>query len=121
LAISLYKHAMSADLYKKTMAKRLTNITKAILPLTDLFSQEDIENILRNENVKVYAGKILPSTWRTAADKNNRSRIIEVALRGLEKNTPDNASYEKAILLADAMQVFAARVVKEIDSPQKKN
>ncbi len=112
---------MSTDLYKKTMTKRLTNVTKAILPLTDLFSQEDIENILKNADVKKYAGKILPSTWRMAADKSNRPKLIKFAMKGLEKNVPDSASYEKAVLLAEAMQVFAERIVKEIDFPQKKN
>lgn len=121
MAVFLYKSAMSTDLHKKTMTKRLNNITKAILPLTDLFSQEDIENISKNADVKKYAGKILPSTWRIAADKNNQPMLIESAMKGLEKNAPGKVSYEYAVIMADAMQVFAERVVKEIDFPQKKN
>ena len=105
----------------KTKAKRLSTIAKAIFPLTDLFSQEDIDSILKNENVKMYAGKILPSTWIIAADKNNRDKVIETAFNSLKGNHPESATYEKAALLADAMQVLAVRIVKELNSTTKEN
>lgn len=105
----------------KTKAKRLGAVARAILPLTELFSQEDIESILKNENIKKYAGKILPSTWLLVADKNNRDKVIEVALTSLKESNPESASYEKAALLADAMQSFAERIVKEMDLPSKES
>ncbi len=105
----------------KMKAKRLSAVAKAIFPLTDLFSQEDIDNILKNENVKKYAGKILPSTWALAADKNNRDRVIESALNSLKENHPESASYEKAAILSDAMQALAVKVLKELNSSAKEN
>lgn len=105
----------------KTKIKRLSTVAKALFPLTDLFSQEDIDSILKNENVKKYAGKILPSIWAIAADKNNREKVIEAAFNSLKENQPESASYEKATLMADAMQSLAARLVKELNSPAKEN
>lgn len=114
--IPLYKQK---DMKDKN--KRLGTVSRAIFSFTELFSQSDIENILKNENFKRNANKILPSTWRMISNKENRQMVIDTALKGLEENNPENATYEKAVLMADAMQALAARVVKEIDTPHAKN
>ncbi len=101
--------------------KRLNSVFRTILSFTDFVSQEDIENLSKNEIFLRNARKIAPSTWRIAADLNNRPKIIEAAHKSLENENADNASYEKAEALADAMQVIAKRMVEEINNPKGSN
>lgn len=55
--------------------------------------------------------KIPKERFRFAAKEENRSVLIESALKSLRKTNPD-ASYGQATLLADIMQTFATKVLK---------
>lgn len=59
--------------------------------------------------------KIQKETFRIAADKSNREKVIESALKYLKKTNPDT-NYEQAASLADMMQIFARMLIEQEDS-----
>ncbi len=54
------------------------------------------------------------STYRFAADDSNRQAVINSALKSLKQSDPENASFEKAEILADLLRSFAKVLVTDL-------
>ena len=55
------------------------------------------------------------STFRFAANDGNRQAVIDSALKSLQKTDPENATFEKAEVLADLLRSFAKVIISDLD------
>lgn len=72
-----------------------------------------IERVALVEYREKFSG-ISESTFKFAADDSNRQAVIESALKSLKKSDPENASFEKAEVLADLLRSFAKVLVADL-------
>lgn len=72
---------------------------------------DEIQQISKEGIFEEVFKKIPKTRFRFAAKEENRPALIESALKSLRRNNPD-ASHSQAILLADIMQEFAKKVLK---------
>ncbi|MCL4384567.1 hypothetical protein M1116_03875 [Patescibacteria group bacterium] len=69
------------------------------------------------ELVEKYRG-ISVDTFRFALVEKNRKKVVDSALKSLQKTDP-NATVKQAETLADMMRIFARMVIKEVDELKK--
>lgn len=72
--------------------------------------------ILEMAKSKRFEGKfdtIPEETLKFVMDDNNKSMVIESALKSLQTSDPENANSEYAERVADVMKEFASRVLRE--------
>jgi len=74
---------------------------------------EEIKEILEKSRFKKLLNKISESTFSFAARKENKTEVINSALKMLQQTDPENATPERTEELADIMQLFAKGFVKE--------
>lgn len=67
---------------------------------------EYIEQVATVEFPEKFKG-VTEETYKFIADDENRQAVIESALKKLKQIDPDNASYERAEILADILRSFA--------------
>lgn len=82
-------------------------ILAVTIPWNELFQ------ILQKENIKELAKRIDISTLAFAAKETNLEVIIDSAWKSLKNTDPENASYERAVLLAEKMQEFAEKILRQ--------
>lgn len=74
---------------------------------------EFIERVALVEYKEKFNG-VPESTFRFVADDSNRQAVINSALNSLKKSDPENASYEKAEILADLLRAFSKALVADL-------
>lgn len=73
-----------------------------------------IERVALVEYKEKFSG-VSENTYRFAAEDSNRQAVIDSALKSLKKSDPENATYEKAEVLADLLRAFAKVLVADLD------
>ena len=96
---------------KKTVSQKNNSSTEG--SLIDALPWEEIKNVLKQERFNRKALDVQVETYIFAAKKKNRPLIVESALKSLQETDPEHATLENAEVLADKMQAFARRLVKE--------
>ncbi len=74
---------------------------------------EELDVYLKKDNIKEYARNIDMSIFISVAESKNREAIIASALKSLKRTDPENATRERAELLADRMQEFAQGIISK--------
>lgn len=73
----------------------------------------EITQILEKSKFKKLLDKISESTFSFAARKENKSEVVNSALKMLQQTDPENATPERAEELAGIMQLFAKGFIKK--------
>ncbi len=73
-----------------------------------------IERVAVVEYKEKFSG-VSESAYKFAADDGNRQAVIDSALKSLKNSDPENATYEKAEVLADLLRAFAKVLVSDLD------
>lgn len=73
----------------------------------------DLLDVFKSEKYFDKVAAIPKTTLEFAADPDNRDYLIESASKSLKLSTPEEATEEKAILLADLMSVMARLFLQE--------
>lgn len=73
-----------------------------------------IEKVALGEYREKFRG-VSEDTFRFVADDSNRQAVINSALNRLKEIDPENASFEKAEVVADLFRAFAKVLVTDLD------